>query len=124
MCVCVSVPVCLCVDMGVGACVGVCACVPVWVQDEQRARHLTAAQVAKLEDLWKEKPEAQVEDIDKPGEEAEVPHVLSRCARTHPYTHSSIHAHACIERERRTRLLHQSLSPSGGVDFSCTVYRR
>jgi regulator of nonsense transcripts 1 len=36
-------------------------------QQQLRARQITAAQINKLEDLWKENPNATLEDLDKPG---------------------------------------------------------
>eukprot|EP01065_Artemidia_motanka_P045112 TRINITY_DN6551_c2_g2_i1.p1 TRINITY_DN6551_c2_g2~~TRINITY_DN6551_c2_g2_i1.p1 ORF type:complete len:1081 (+),score=373.19 TRINITY_DN6551_c2_g2_i1:88-3243(+) len=35
--------------------------------DQRRARHITAQQINKLEDLWKEKATATLEDLDRPG---------------------------------------------------------
>lgn len=38
-------------------------------QQQLRARQVTAAQIHKLEELWKEDPAATLEDVDKPGGE-------------------------------------------------------
>jgi hypothetical protein len=41
-------------------------------QEQLRARQITSAQINKLEELWKENPEATLDDIDKPGADDEV----------------------------------------------------
>lgn len=43
-------------------------------QEQLRARQITSAQINKLEELWKENPEATLDDIDKPGADDEVRH--------------------------------------------------
>lgn len=40
-----------------------------------RARHITPAQINRLEEAWKANPKATVDDIDKPGEDDEPAHV-------------------------------------------------
>ncbi|EYC41470.1 hypothetical protein Y032_0568g57 [Ancylostoma ceylanicum] len=47
-------------------------------QAQLRARHITAAQASRLEDLWKEHPKATVEDLDRPGVDTEPESVLLR----------------------------------------------
>jgi len=44
--------------------------------EQARARLLTSAQLVKLEELWKTKPEATLEDLDQPGTEDELASVL------------------------------------------------
>lgn len=44
-------------------------------QEQLRSRHITSQQINKLEELWKEKPECAVDDIDKPGTTDELPSV-------------------------------------------------
>lgn len=41
---------------------------------QSRARHITSAQIAKLEELWNKEPDATLEDLEKPGidDEAQV----------------------------------------------------
>lgn len=41
---------------------------------QSRARHISSAQIAKLEELWNKDPEATLEDLEKPGidDEAQV----------------------------------------------------
>ncbi|CAM9393406.1 unnamed protein product [Ectocarpus sp. 12 AP-2014] len=43
-------------------------------QQQSRARHISSAQIAKLEELWNKEPEATLEDLEKPGidDEAQV----------------------------------------------------
>ncbi len=36
-------------------------------QDDNRARHITAQQINKLEELWKSDPQAKIDDLEKPG---------------------------------------------------------
>ena len=60
-----------------------------------RARHITPAQINRLEEAWKGNPKATVDDIDKPGEDDEPAHValkwvlhlehfiLSHCVSSH-----------------------------------------
>ncbi|CAI4225896.1 unnamed protein product [Auanema sp. JU1783] len=43
-----------------------------------RARHITAGMASRLEDLWKELPNATIEDLDKPGIDTEPDPVLLR----------------------------------------------
>lgn len=49
---------------------------------QSRARHISSAQIAKLEELWSTEPEATLEDLEKPGidEEAQVRVVHKTCA--------------------------------------------
>ncbi len=37
--------------------------------DQMRARQISAAQINQLEELWKESPDADFQDLKKPGEE-------------------------------------------------------
>ena len=41
---------------------------------QSRARHISSALIAKLEELWNKEPEATLEDLEKPGidDEAQV----------------------------------------------------
>ena len=48
------------------------------LQEVLRARHVTMAQISKLEEAWKVNPGASVEDLDKPGEDDEPAHVALR----------------------------------------------
>ena len=45
-------------------------------QEQLRARQITTAQIQRLEEMWKENPEATLEDLDKPGAEDEVQPIL------------------------------------------------
>jgi len=44
----------------------------------ERSRRLTSKQLVKLEELWKTRPDATVDDIDAPGNDAEPQEVLLR----------------------------------------------
>ena len=46
--------------------------------DQLRARQLTAQQLNSLEELWKENPEASLEDLERPGVDEELQRVLLR----------------------------------------------
>jgi len=46
---------------------------------------LTPSQIAKLEDLWKDNPQATIDDLNKPGPEDDVPHVLQRYEDAYQY---------------------------------------
>lgn len=47
--------------------------------DQMRARQITAVQINRLEELWKEQPNALLEDIDKAGaDEEDVQEVMLR----------------------------------------------
>ena len=48
-------------------------------QEQLRARQISAVQINKLEELWKENPEAVLEDLEKPGVDEEPSTVLLRC---------------------------------------------
>ena len=50
-------------------------------QEQARARQISAAQINKLEELWKVAPEAALQDLEKPGVDEEPQAVLLRCAR-------------------------------------------
>lgn len=50
-----------------------------------RARKLTMADVTRLEDLWKQKPEATAEDLNQPDEEEEPPLVMLRYDDAYDY---------------------------------------
>ncbi|CAM9439699.1 unnamed protein product, partial [Pylaiella littoralis] len=45
-------------------------------QQQSRARHISSAQIAKLEELWNKEPEATLEDLEKPGIDDEAQPVL------------------------------------------------
>lgn len=45
-------------------------------QEQLRARQITSAQINKLEEIWKEKPDATLEDLEKPGTDDEVQPIL------------------------------------------------
>ncbi len=47
-------------------------------QEQFRARQITAQQINKLEELWKETPEAKFEDLERPGVDEEPTQVLLR----------------------------------------------
>ena len=67
------------------------------MQEVVRARHMSMAQVSKLEEAWKTNPGAGLEDLDKPGEDEEPAHVALRftTAPLSPYLcplpHPSLH---------------------------------
>ncbi|EDQ92857.1 uncharacterized protein MONBRDRAFT_650, partial [Monosiga brevicollis MX1] len=44
--------------------------------DQMRARQITAEQIQKLEDLWRDNPDATLDDLEKPGVDEEVQEVL------------------------------------------------
>lgn len=52
---------------------------------ELRARQITAAQIYKLEELWKDNPDATIEDIDRPGVDEEAQEVLLRYEDAYQY---------------------------------------
>ncbi|CAM9092624.1 unnamed protein product [Ascophyllum nodosum] len=45
-------------------------------QQKSRARNISSAQIAKLEELWSSEPEAALEDLEKPGIDEEAQTVL------------------------------------------------
>jgi regulator of nonsense transcripts 1 len=47
-------------------------------KEQLRVRQITTAQINKLEELWRDNPEATVEDLDKPGVDEEVQPTLLR----------------------------------------------
>jgi len=47
-------------------------------QEQLRARQITAMQITKLEDLWRENPNATLEDLERPGVDDEPQSVLTR----------------------------------------------
>ena len=47
-------------------------------QEQLRVRQITAAQINKLEELWKEDPAKTVEDLDKPGVDEDPQAVMLR----------------------------------------------
>ena len=49
-------------------------------QEVARARHLTLAQVAQLEEAWRSNPAASLEELSKPSAEDEPAPVALRCA--------------------------------------------
>ncbi|KAK5612973.1 Regulator of nonsense transcripts 1 [Crenichthys baileyi] len=54
-------------------------------QEQLRARQITAQQINKLEELWKENPTAALEDLEKPGVDEEPQHVLLRYEDAYQY---------------------------------------
>jgi hypothetical protein len=62
-------------------------------QEQLRARQITAHQINKLEELWKDNSEATLEDLEKPGIDDEPQAVLLRLVVKHlicskPYSNS------------------------------------
>lgn len=47
-------------------------------EEQAKARQISAQQINRLEELWKENPEAEVVDLDRPGTEKGVDPVLLR----------------------------------------------
>jgi regulator of nonsense transcripts 1 len=47
-------------------------------QEQLRARQITAMQITKLEDLWRENANATLEDLERPGADDEPQSVLTR----------------------------------------------
>jgi regulator of nonsense transcripts 1 len=58
------------------------------MQEKLRARRLTASQIVRLEEVWKAKPDAKVEDLDAPGEDEEAQPVALRY-EVQPFFHLS-----------------------------------
>lgn len=54
-------------------------------EDQLRARQISAQQINKLEELWKDNPEAKLEDLDKPGVDDEPQQVLLRYEDAYQY---------------------------------------
>ncbi|KAL4227542.1 ATP-dependent helicase NAM7 [Mactra antiquata] len=54
-------------------------------QDQLRARQISAQQINKLEELWKDNPEAKLEDLEKPGVDEEPQQVLLRYDDAYQY---------------------------------------
>ncbi|GLJ46454.1 hypothetical protein SUGI_0979100 [Cryptomeria japonica] len=54
-------------------------------QEQLRARHVTAQQINKLEELWKTSPEATLEDLEKPGVDDEPQSVALKYEDAYQY---------------------------------------
>ncbi|XP_070541842.1 regulator of nonsense transcripts 1-like [Ptychodera flava] len=54
-------------------------------QEQLRARQISAQQINKLEELWKENPDATLEDLEKPGVDEEPQSVLLRYEDAYQY---------------------------------------
>jgi regulator of nonsense transcripts 1 len=54
-------------------------------QEQLRARQISAQQINKLEELWKENPDAKLEDLEKPGVDEEPQQVLLRYEDAYQY---------------------------------------
>ncbi|VDK45025.1 unnamed protein product [Anisakis simplex] len=54
-------------------------------QEQLRARQISAAQINRLEDLWKENPNAVLEDLEKPGVDEEPERVQLRYEDAYHY---------------------------------------
>ncbi|KAG0018355.1 ATP-dependent helicase NAM7 [Entomortierella chlamydospora] len=54
-------------------------------QEQLRARQITAMQITKLEDLWRENPNATLEDLERPGADDEPQSVLTRYEDAYQY---------------------------------------
>ncbi|VDP13838.1 unnamed protein product [Soboliphyme baturini] len=55
------------------------------IQEQSRARQITALQMNKLEELWKDSPDATLEDLEKPGVDEEPEQVLLRYEDAYQY---------------------------------------
>ena len=47
-------------------------------QEQLRARQISPQQINKLEELWKDNPDATLEDLEKPGVDEDPQQVLLR----------------------------------------------
>jgi regulator of nonsense transcripts 1 len=47
-------------------------------RDQLRARRITAEQINKVEEMWRETPSATINDIDKPGADEDIQQVLEK----------------------------------------------
>jgi len=47
--------------------------------EQLRARQISAQQINRLEELWKENPNAHLEDLEKPGVDEEPQQVRAAC---------------------------------------------
>ncbi|KAL5479333.1 hypothetical protein EMCRGX_G022843 [Ephydatia muelleri] len=56
-------------------------------KETSRARQISATQIAKLEELWRENPEATLEDLDKPGVDEEPTPVQLHYQDAYQYQH-------------------------------------
>lgn len=67
-----------------------------------RSRQITAQQINKLEELWKDNPDATLEDLEKPGVDEEPQQVLLR------YCLSSICQHflSSIKQNKKIKKYH------------------
>lgn len=54
-------------------------------QEQLRARQISAQQINKLEELWKDNPDAKLEDLEKPGVDEEPQQVLLRYEDAYQY---------------------------------------
>lgn len=54
-------------------------------QEQLRVRQVTAAQINKLEDVWKTRPDAPLEEVEKPGVDEEAAPVLLRYTDAYQY---------------------------------------
>ncbi|XP_041464914.1 regulator of nonsense transcripts 1-like [Lytechinus variegatus] len=54
-------------------------------QEQLRARQISASQLNRLEELWKENPEATLEDLEKPGVDEEPASVMLRYEDAYMY---------------------------------------
>jgi regulator of nonsense transcripts 1 len=54
-------------------------------QEVLRARRITSSQITKLEELWKENPNATLEDLEKPGVDDDAQPVLLRYEDAYHY---------------------------------------
>lgn len=54
-------------------------------QEQQRARQISAQQINKLEELWKDNPDARLEDLEKPGVDEEPQQVMLRYEDAYQY---------------------------------------
>ncbi|CAC5399932.1 UPF1 [Mytilus coruscus] len=54
-------------------------------QEQMRSRQITAQQINKLEELWKDNPDATLEDLEKPGVDEEPQQVLLRYDDAYQY---------------------------------------
>ncbi|CAK9299184.1 unnamed protein product [Gordionus sp. m RMFG-2023] len=54
-------------------------------QEQLRARQISAQQINKLEELWKDNPKATLEDLEKPGVDEQPQHVLLRYEDAYQY---------------------------------------
>jgi regulator of nonsense transcripts 1 len=88
-----------------------------------RSRQITSTQIHRLEDLWKSKPEASLEDLDKPGVDEQPNEVETRYEDGYHYK-EILQPLILLEAEYDKQMKHSQTQESVSLTWSTALNKK